>query len=100
MKLSDTMFDYSGTFKYGDKSINAYAEKVYFQDKNQAIRNKATVLDFKKSVDEIYDTYGFDTTIGAIGEDAMLPGEVTLSSNSAFSYKKLHSYYSVTGVKK
>ena len=28
MKLSDTMFDYSGTFKYGDKSINAYAEKV------------------------------------------------------------------------
>lgn len=100
MKLSDTMFDYSGTFKYGDKSINAYAEKVYFQDKNQAIRNKATVLDFKKSVDEIYDTYGFDTTIGAIGEDAMLPGEITLSSNSAFSYKKLNSYYSVTGVKK
>ena len=102
MKLEDTMFDYSNSYavKYGDKIVYANVEKAYFQDRNQAIRNKATVLDYKKSVDEIYDTYGFDTTIGAIGEDAMLPGEITLSSNSAFSYKKLNSYNSVTGVKK
>ena len=102
IKLSDTMFDYSNSYavKYGDKIIYADVKKVYFQDRNQAIRNKATILDFKKSVDEIYATFGFDTTIGSIGEDAMLPREVTLSSNSAFSYKKLNSYYSVTGVKK